>query len=735
MPIPEHGKRPPSTEDLVQRILALLKRRPNLRIAVLEGAVDVPRRQRKGLRGILDGLCRDGRLQRSADGRYRLPTGAMLCKGRFRLDSRGRAFVEDEERRRYPLASGEGQGALDGDLVAFRHRPDRQSTKGQDRKGRGRRRSPEARRSFPRGEAGETRPTVQLEGIVERRRNGVVGKLLRREGQFLVELDDPRLPPLLVLAAPPPEGALGRAVLARFVDAPDRNRLPRLRVESILGASDSPRALVTAVFVSEGLDLDFPPALRDEAGLFVDERAQRRGDLRDLCTVTIDGADARDFDDALSIVPASGGRMRLFVHIADVAAHVPPGSPLDREARHRGCSVYPPGGVVPMLPPWLSSDRCSLLEGEERLCLSCEMVLDREGQIVRQRLQETRICSDHRLTYEDVERHLEGTRFPDGPLAELLDGLAEITTRRKQLRRKRGGLELFLPNAVAEVDEEGALLDLRPSRDFRSYGMVEECMLAANETVAELMKREGLPSLYRLHDAPPPESILGLETLLATYGLSTRRLPLDRKENWPRLLEALKDHPAEEALLPQLIRAQARACYAAAPSGHFGLALPTYLHFTSPIRRYPDLWAHQRLKAWLAHLPVPPSSDADADLALHCSLRERRAERIEGRILQRLAARLLAPRTGESFTGIVADVRPEGLSVQIDSPYVRGFVSLSALDDDFYVFHEDDRSLRGRRGQRSYRLGDRLRLVLEDADPVLGRVDFRPERHLARGPR
>jgi len=694
-------------DDLRTQILALVEATPGIHGATLGRQLGLQRRDKAFLRDCLKGLVLSGDLVYLKGGRYKPAAGATV-EGRLTVSRKGGGLVVTDDGRQIEISRHNLAGALDGDRVAVvLDRP---------RQGRGR------RRRQPEGPM-----TGRVQRVVEPGKRRVIGFIERNRGETVLVPSDGRMRGRFVVRNGDRAQA-GHGVGGFVVDREAGRPVFHVELDVDFGPADRREAIAAMVLAEEGVDPAFPdglvPARLHEPGPA--DLADRR-DLRGLVSFTIDGDEAHDFDDALSIEPLDDGRWRLFVHIADVTHYVRPDTAVDGEARKRGTSIYFPGGCVPMLPPELSSDLCSLLAGRDRLCLTCEMLVGTDGAIVRSGVHKSVITSRARLTYGGVQRALDRQAGLDGDLLDPLVHLSRLTEVRKLRRRERGGLDLFLPEAIPVVDDQGRLTDLRRQQPLFSYQIVEECMLAANECVARLAKTHRLPILYRHHPPPSDEKVDELLPLLDTFGVETSDLKLAKPQGWQRLLTRVADHEGGDALLPFIIRSQMRATYAPRPSGHFGLALALYCHFTSPIRRYPDLWTHRLVKTHLAGGDTTAATGRALEgLAEHCSTTEQRAERIDREVLRRMILPFVAQYRGCRFNAVVTAVHPFGFFVEVQDPFFEGMVPVSALVDDYYVCHEGRGVMTGRSTKRRFALGDRLSVVLTRVDPYSRQVDFVP---------
>ena len=571
--------------------------------------------------------------------------------------------------------------------------------------------------------------------VLERRTREVVGRLHVESAIAYVTADNPRITHRVLVPGAQLNGAeSGQIVLAELIHQPSRTSGPVGRVSRVLGDQGAPGMETDIAIHAHGLPFEFPSEVVAEAealGVRIPTDAiGGREDLRDIELVTIDGEDARDFDDAVWC-ERKGSGWRIIVAIADVAHYVQPGSPLDVEARERGTSVYFPNRVLPMLPEALSNGLCSLKPDEDRLCICCELRVADDGRITRSRFFEGVMRSVARLTYRDVGEFLDKPSARHGERLErlrerllALHGVYKSFTRE---RSGRGALELDTPELKLKFDEQGKVAALVEYPRNDAHRLIEECMIAANVAAARFLDRHRVPTLYRVHGLPELDRLETLRTFLREFGLWLPAPEEITPDHLRDLLSKIGDRPDAALISTAVIRSMPQAVYQPGNIGHFGLALEHYAHFTSPIRRYPDLVVHrgirqvlrggdpQELIAWHGAFPI---------LGQECSFRERRADEATRGAVSWLKCFYMRDRIGEEFDGIVSGVVDFGLFVQLDGLQVDGLLHVSALGADYFGRDSSGYRMVGRSSGKVFKLGDRVRVRVTNVSLDDRRVDF-----------
>ncbi|MDL2345650.1 ribonuclease R, partial [Deinococcus sp. MIMF12] len=686
----------------------------------------------RDLESLLDDLTRTGDVIRTRKRTYGLPEAMNLVRGRFQASAAGFGFVvPDSGGEDYYVAAEHTMEAWNGDIVLVR-----MEGRGDSGRGGGPRR----------GQRGDGSPRASVVRIVQRAYKQLVGTLEFSKGHPILKPDDHRARHRILLL---PQGIdelhSGARVVAELF-WPEGTGEDEVfgQVTRVLGEQDDPETETEAVIVKYGLRGDFPEDVLEQADAVPTqipaEALVGRLDLREFNIFTVDGRDAKDFDDAIHIQPTPEGTFVVGVHIADVSHYVTDNSPLDKEAYARATSVYLPGRVLPMLPEHLSNGVCSLVPYEDRLTLTALVELSAEGDILKVQLAPSVIQSKARLTYDEVQAYSEATAtLPDH--ARQLEGdlhlLLKITTKLRQKRLREGSLDFKLREVKVDVGKDGRM-ELIPIREETARGMIEDLMLLANKVVAnELLKRE-IPALFRIHEEPTLQKFQEVTAAIARLGIS---FPGGEPtpQAYQAVLKGVRGTPRESVVNTLLLRSMQQAKYAGENLGHFGLAFDEYLHFTSPIRRYPDLLVHRVLKGMLSG-ELRASSRAVNDLRAklpamgeHTSERERAASEAERDLTKYYQAKWAQEHLGETFAGNVSGVVSSGLFVALDNG-VEGKLHISNLDDDYYIYLEDAQMLRGRSNGRNFRLGDSVTVTISQVNPLARQIDFTQETDMEGNP-
>jgi ribonuclease R len=569
--------------------------------------------------------------------------------------------------------------------------------------------------------------------ILARGKSRIVGQFRRERGiDSVLESGDSRTE-VLIPRGEARGAKAGDVVAVDVLEYPSKTSHAIGRIVEILGRKDTRGIDTDVAIIAHGIPNEWPAEALAEARTWSPEVPDKakvgREDLRDVPLVTIDGADARDFDDAVYCEPQGDG-WRLLVAIADVSHYVPNDSPLDREARARGTSVYFPDRVVPMLPEELSNGLCSLNPHVDRLCLVCEMLVTRGGEVTRSRFYDAVMRSAARLTYTDAAQMLVTTR-PRGPHAELkprLQHLNAVYEAFAAVRKERGAIDFDMPESKIELDERGQVKSVRTAERLVTHKIIEECMIAANVEAAKRIHKGRIPSLYRVHEGPDEERLEELVLFLRTFGHKVNPAKLSPKEI-NRVLASVAGKPEEELVETVVLRSMKQARYQPNNVGHFGLALGAYAHFTSPIRRYPDLLVHRAIKHLNAHRSAKGfryGLEEMDRLGEHTSRTERRADEATREVAERLKCVYLKEHVGETFDVVISSVVPFGLFVRLPEIQADGLVHVTALPRDYYHKDATGTALKGERSGREYRLTETLKVRLVAVNVEERKVDFVP---------
>ncbi|WP_018954220.1 ribonuclease R [Thioalkalivibrio sulfidiphilus] len=574
--------------------------------------------------------------------------------------------------------------------------------------------------------------------VLERNTEQVVGRLFSEGGIGFVTPDNKRITQDILI---PPEamgGAReGQIVIAAIREQPTKRTRPIGEIVEVLGEHMAPGMEIDVAIRAHGLPFQWPEEVieaADKLGARVSPAAKKgRLDLRDMPLVTIDGEDSRDFDDAVYCEPLEKGGWRLWVAIADVSHYVTPGDPLDKEARHRATSVYFPERVIPMLPEVLSNGLCSLNPDVDRLCLVCEMQITSRGRIKDYTFHEGLMRSHARLTYtkvagivldRDAELHREYARLV--PHLEELHALYKVL---RKARDKRGAIDFETTETKIIFGADRKIERIVPYERNDAHKIIEECMIAANVAAAKYLKKHKIPALYRVHPGPKPEKVEALRAFLGELGLSLGGGEEPQPKDYTLLLEQVRERPDAHLIQTVLLRSLKQAVYSPEDVGHFGLAHDDYAHYTSPIRRYPDLLVHRAIRHVLRGGKATDfhySHDEMVVLGEHCSMAERRADEASWDVEGWLKCEFMQDKVGETFDGVITSVTSFGLFVELKDIYVEGLVHVTSLSNDFYHFDPVGHRMIGERGGRVYRMGDPIRVQVARVNLDERKIDFVP---------
>jgi len=691
----------PSPEK-IRAILDGSKRGP-LKAKEIARALDLSPHAYRSLKGRLRAMEQEGQLYRLKGNRYAVPSKINLTVGTFQVTRGGDAFVRLESAKSSDVyvPARNHESAMDGDRVAVRIE------------------------SRPRDRA----PVGRVVKVLERSRPTIVGTFHANRSFGFVRPIERRLSrDILIPQGKGHDAAEGDVVIARISQYGDRRLNATGEVERVLGPIDDPGVDVLAILHGYGLPDTFPPEV-EEAAREAEARVQEPGartDRRSLHVFTIDPSDAKDHDDALSVVQTQDDAWEVGIHIADVSHFVEEGSVLDLEAFQRGTSVYLVDQVVPMLPHRLSSNLCSLVEGEDRLAVSVFLTVDTEGRVCAHRFERSWIRTARRLDYALAQQILDGESSVDPETDSALKTLDLLAKGLRNRRNARGSLDFDLPEARVILDDEGSPIDIRRSEQLASHRLIEDFMIATNEIVAREAERRKLPIPFRVHEPPAEDRREELEEFLKSIGHSLPKGKL-RSASLQQVLERVGEAPEASLVSAVILRSMSRARYDPKNIGHFGLASRAYTHFTSPIRRYPDLALHRVvIRAIIEGKPPLQgwSGEGLSTMTAHASERERVAERAERDSIALKKIEFMLRHLGDEFDGGISGVTSFGFFVTLDKYFVEGLVHVSALGDDYYRFVPESYSLVGERRRRRFRLGDRVRVRVDRVNKEEREIDF-----------
>ncbi|MDO8786958.1 MAG: ribonuclease R [Sulfuritalea sp.] len=700
----------PSREYVLQTLMA---QGAPLEFGRLAELLDVQPFEVESFQRRLGAMARDAQLMQNRRGDWLIPDKADLVRGRVTGHPDGFGFLVPEEGG--PdlfLSAKEMDKVLHGDKAIVR-------VIGVDRKGR---------------------PEGKIVEVTERVNRHIVGRVVEEHGVRFVVAENKRISQDILLA-PPEKGAKkslkaqsGQVVMIELIEQPSKHGQPIGRLIEVLGNYADPGMEIEIALRKHELPYEFSTGALAETRKLPDAVRKSdwkgREDVTGLPLVTIDSETARDFDDAV-YCERQGKGFRLVVAIADVSNYVTAGGVLDGDAYARGNSVYFPRRVIPMLPEKLSNGLCSLNPQVERLCMVCDMAINATGAISRYRFYPAVMFSHARLTYTEVAAALydkdAGARARLGPLLPHLETLDALYRQLARERIKRGAIDFETVETRMIFDDHGKIERIEPYERNEAHKLIEECMLAANVCASEFLREREHPSLYRVHEGPTPERLEKLRDFLGTFGFQLGGGDSPKAQDYAKLLEKIGQRPDRQLLQTVMLRSLRQAIYSPDNVGHFGLAYESYTHFTSPIRRYPDLLVHRAIKSALAARRYEPAGGANAweEIGLHCSMTERRADDATRDVEAWLKCFYMKDRVGEIFEGSISSVVPFGIFVALDGVFVEGLVHVSELGQDYFHFDEKSHAMVGERSGRRFRLSDRVSVQLTRVDMDANKIDFR----------
>src|SRR5262247_949598 len=695
-----------SKEELVRYIQHAADRGTNLQHILEE--FDATPAARRQIKDILNQLVKEGKLAKHRGNRYEV-AARNLIDGTILIHRDGYGFVIPNER----VEGLDSDIYIPAALIGSAMNGDKVKAEITYRKKGG-------------------RAEGRVVSVEKRARDTVVGQL-RFDGEgFFVAPSDEKLPAKIIITNDVTEHK-DKIVEVEITRFPTETRWPAGKVVSVIGFLDDPNVETNVIIKKFGLPTSFPKEVEEEADALPDALTEKdfigRDDFRKRHTITIDPRTARDFDDALDVEVLPNGSYQLGVHIADVSHFVAAGTQIDIEARCRGTSVYFPDRVIPMLPEKISNHLCSLNPKVDRLAITVMMHLSRAGEVLDYSFHKSIIHSKERMTYEDVQEILNGNVMLDRRFAGILPQirtiarLAEIVQKRRQ---QRGAIDFDLPEPILTYDEFGEVSGITKSIRLFSHRIVEEFMILANEAVARHLEENEIPSLYRVHEEPDPMKVQEFVDIVSGFGLKfepRKAQPAD----FQKFIISIEGRPEERMLSYLMLRSFKQARYSEENTGHFGLASDSYTHFTSPIRRYPDLVVHRILKAAMSRRaePAVPAAQLEA-IASESSEREREADQAERELFEWKKMLLMEQRLGDTFDALIIGVWRDGFAIELIDLFIEGFVPVADIPDDYYQLDPNVHALIGRHTKQRYRIGDRLPVQVVRVDKLLRRAYFLP---------
>ncbi|QUH30769.1 ribonuclease R [Vallitalea guaymasensis] len=666
--------------------------------------------KRAMLEETLEQLIAEGKIIKTKRGKYARPEAVNMIVGKFIAHAKGFGFVEIEgEENDIFIPAPYVNGAFNNDTVAIKLI--RRDSKGKRKEG-------------------------EVIKIIKRNDSDVIGTYQKSKNFGFVVADNKKFTKDIFISKNKSKGAVsGHKVVVKITDWGNERRNPEGEIIEIIGHINDPGTDILSIVRSYELPMQFPDAVMNQLDYIPSEVTEEdkagRLDLREIQMVTIDGEDAKDLDDAITIQRNEDGTFTLGVHIADVTNYVTEGSPLDVEALRRGTSVYLVDRVIPMLPHKLSNGICSLNMGTDRLALSCLMDIDKKGNVVNHKIAETLINVDRRMTYTNVRKILSDkdqeviSEYKD--FVKMFEEMEELAAILRDKRKRRGSIDFDFAETKVILNEKGEPIDIIPYDRNVATKIIEEFMLLANETIAEDFFWQELPFVYRTHEEPDPERLATLASFIHNFGYNIKGEGEIHPKEIQKLLIEIEGKP-EEAIISRLaLRSMKRACYTVTGDGHYGLATKYYTHFTSPIRRYPDLQIHriikENLNGKMEEKRIRHFNAILPNVAKQTSETERTAEEAERETIKLKKVQYMEKHIGEKFEGVISGVTAWGLYVELPNT-VEGLVHVTTLDDDYYIFDEKKHIFIGERTSKIYRMGEPVKIAVLSVNKVERTIDF-----------
>jgi ribonuclease R len=665
---------------------------------------------KKELLKILDQLEEEGKIVKTRNERYGLPSKMNLIIGTIQGSAKGFGFLvaDDKSIKDIFISPADLNGAMNGDKVIVRPMKSTQSTRSQEGK---------------------------VIRIINRHNQEIIGTLEETRNFGFVIPDDKRIAQDIFISKGDFNGAKdGEKVIVKITEWPGKRKNPEGYVKDILGSSDDINTHVIAALIRNGIRTEFPEKVLKEAEKIPREISKneiaRRKDFRSYQIVTIDGADAKDLDDAIHIIKKDDGKYELGVHIADVSHYVSEGSAIDEEAYKRGTSVYMPNRVIPMLPKELSNGVCSLNPYEDKLTLSAVMEIDSKGKVLKFEIYESIINSKARLVYDDVsdilENEDESLKKDYNKFLDDFTAMEELCVILEKKREKRGCIDFDFDEAKIILDENDKVVNVEKYERRIDNKIIEEFMIVCNETIAENMYWAKVPFLYRVHDVPDYESVVEFNRFIANFGYIIKGVGNIHPKEFQSITKKVKGKKEETVINTIMLRSLKKAVYSSIHENHFGLASEYYCHFTSPIRRYPDLQIHRIIKYYINGVlskKIGKINQSIEEIARMCSVNERKAEQLEREVDDIRIAEYMHNHIGEEYEGIISSVTSFGVFVELDNT-IEGLVHISNMADDYYFYDENNYCLLGERTKKSYKIGDIAKVKLVRVNIQKAEIDF-----------
>jgi ribonuclease R len=673
--------------------------------------LDVPKEETEVFKEVMNELELEGRVFKTHRKRYGIPERMNLLSGTYTGNSRGFGFVipEREDKEDIFIPSGSENGAFNGDFVIVR---------------------------VNKKVLDERRAEGEVIKILRRKNNKIIGTFERnRHFGFLIPDNRSITKDIYIEKKYFNNAVSGDKVEAEIIRWPDKRRNAEGKITEILGKSNDIKTEVYSLIKSYDIDEVYPEKAINEAEQIPDiidkSEIKKRTDLRKNMIFTIDGEDAKDLDDAVSIEKLKNGNYKLGVHIADVSHYVTENSALDREAYKRGTSIYLTDRVIPMLPERLSNGICSLNPDVDRLTFSVQMEIDKKGKVEKHEIFESIIKSDYRMTYTDVTKIIEGDntlREKYKKILKTLENMNELASILSKKRKERGALEFNKDEISVVLDDSGKPVNVKKRERNIAHGIIEEFMIICNETVAEHFYWKNAPFVFRIHEKPEEEKVETLLKFAYNFGYSFKASNVLHPGSFQKLLEQVKGKDEEKIINNFMLRSMKKAKYSHFNDGHFGLSSLYYSHFTSPIRRYPDLIIHrlikEDLKGSMSKKRLDKLTEKLPGISKHCTDQEIRAEQIERDMDELYTCIFMKEHENEVFDGVITNVTSSAIFIELDN-MVEGAIKLSDMIDDYYIFNDKQFCLVGERTRKVYKIGMKLKVIVKESDISSRRITLK----------